>query len=239
MSNHRIVENDYFEPYTKRSPWGSIQHEIVFGNSGIRFVSTAGHGGFILSGKANKKIPEVFRIKGGCYEEDCDAKIVLAFLFDTIHTMVIEQSFNRWEALKHKETQNKALYYLQYKYHYSAKWAVYQNKIIPEDEFNYERTISDKYAHYVDYSDYLDCIEQTKRQLRKKKIKPQEGMKIRFKNALAFEINRKTIVVSDFKLINVSTGVRPKWRFVPLKEQEHYFIGKIPNWLNREFEILQ
>jgi len=63
------------------SPWGSIQHRETF-TRGFSSVSTAGHGGFMLSEKfAEQNLTEAALkcgIKYGgyyCYEEDCDYAI--------------------------------------------------------------------------------------------------------------------------------------------------------------------
>jgi len=57
--------------HPKHSPWGVIQdcEQIA---DGILAVSTAGHGGIKLDRKRNAQVPELFRTKGGWYEEDCE-----------------------------------------------------------------------------------------------------------------------------------------------------------------------
>lgn len=60
------------------TPWGSAQsvHHIAHG---IRSVSTAGHGGVLVSPTKNKLIPEYMRHESGAYEEDCDwCKVAVA-----------------------------------------------------------------------------------------------------------------------------------------------------------------
>ena len=68
------------------SPWGVVQsvHEVA---DGIQFVSTAGHGGFLLSPERLAKMPEKlkwptrFYMSGSpWFEEDVEAcRVVLAF----------------------------------------------------------------------------------------------------------------------------------------------------------------
>lgn len=58
------------------SPWGSIQHTTRVA-PGIRFVSTARHGGFLLAPEQNAKIHPAWRSADGAYEEDCEAAIVI------------------------------------------------------------------------------------------------------------------------------------------------------------------
>lgn len=59
-----------------RTPWGVTQEakEIA---PGIVFHSTAGHGGIKLSADRNKSVSSAWRIRGGWYEEDVNAAIVV------------------------------------------------------------------------------------------------------------------------------------------------------------------
>lgn len=63
------------------SPWGAIQHSQVL-KRGMRVVSTAGHGGVMVTLKAAEKyLSEEARKRGQvygnylCYEEDCELSI--------------------------------------------------------------------------------------------------------------------------------------------------------------------
>lgn len=61
------------------SPWGPIQHFSTIAE-GIYGVSTAGHGGLKLSQDRQSKMPDVFKLTDGWYEEDCAcAFVMLAF----------------------------------------------------------------------------------------------------------------------------------------------------------------
>lgn len=69
----------------KHSMWGPVQHENPVAE-GITFVSTAGHGGYVLSNERADKLRATFpRFESSFsttteFEEDCDANIVvLAF----------------------------------------------------------------------------------------------------------------------------------------------------------------
>ena len=58
-----------------RTPWGDAQ-DVIDVAEGIKWVSTASHGGYKLDRKRNAQVNEVWRQAGGWYEEDCDwAKI--------------------------------------------------------------------------------------------------------------------------------------------------------------------
>lgn len=75
----------------RSTPWGSAQQSISIA-TGVSFVSTAGHGGIMVTEAAAEKYLSTAAKKRGmqyqnylCYEEDCDADIVLhdsKFLFD-------------------------------------------------------------------------------------------------------------------------------------------------------------
>lgn len=67
----------------KRTPWGAVQTLRIIAE-GIVQVSTAGHGGLVLSDERLKAMPERFKLNvygGGRYfEEDCEwALVALAF----------------------------------------------------------------------------------------------------------------------------------------------------------------
>ena len=68
------------------TPWGASQ-QVTEVAPGIRWVSTASHGGFHLDAERNAKVPWVWRAASfagrgmdGWYEEDCDwSMVVLTF----------------------------------------------------------------------------------------------------------------------------------------------------------------
>ena len=59
--------------------WGASQTIDDCGN-GIQFVSTAGHGGYVVPAHLNNLIPEIFRQADRQYEEDCGWAVVDYFL---------------------------------------------------------------------------------------------------------------------------------------------------------------
>jgi len=64
------------------TPWGNAQQTDTIAD-GITWVSTASHGGFILSAERRAAMPKSLRefatfAGGNAYEEDCDAAIVIA-----------------------------------------------------------------------------------------------------------------------------------------------------------------
>lgn len=71
----------YFPPTTppKQSPWGVVQ-AAEQPLPGIWQVSTASHGGFLLSGERQSAMPDVLRLDDAAYEDDVDwARIMVAF----------------------------------------------------------------------------------------------------------------------------------------------------------------
>ncbi|WP_266065084.1 DUF7007 domain-containing protein [Brucella intermedia] len=60
---------------TSNTPWGRSQGATVYAE-GVVCHSTAGHGGFHLSGKRNRKVHPMLRANGGWYEEDAAWAIV-------------------------------------------------------------------------------------------------------------------------------------------------------------------
>lgn len=71
-------------PRPSYSPWGPVQ-DATQDAPGIWFVSTSGHGGFLISPERRAAMPPVMRAfqtfaGGNAYEEDCDfAIVILAF----------------------------------------------------------------------------------------------------------------------------------------------------------------
>jgi hypothetical protein len=86
-------------PTIKSSPWGAVQHQTNFA-PGVDQVSTAGHGGIKLDRKQNARIPDLFRLADGWYEEDCDAAIPIYFLaapdFTAERKAAAEKSLKTW-----------------------------------------------------------------------------------------------------------------------------------------------
>ncbi len=61
------------------SPWGPVQHQRIIA-PGITQVSTAGHGGILLSPERQNAMPAALRRLHASYEEDCEwALVALAF----------------------------------------------------------------------------------------------------------------------------------------------------------------
>ena len=66
-------------PRPTSSPWGDI-YEAYEWLPGLWFVSTASHGGILLSPQRQDALPEALRLSEPIYEEDCDWSLpVLAF----------------------------------------------------------------------------------------------------------------------------------------------------------------
>ena len=63
---------------TQWSPWGVVQHVTKIA-PGIRRVSTASHGGIMLSAGKNALMPDYMRNENGAYEEDCECAKVEVF----------------------------------------------------------------------------------------------------------------------------------------------------------------
>lgn len=87
------------------SPWGVIQTVTRYAEN-VHCVSTAGHGGFKLTGDRQRGMPAHLKLKGGWYEEDgLWAYVALAYpdLFTSVERMEAERitrdmSPDVWEA---------------------------------------------------------------------------------------------------------------------------------------------
>ena len=88
------------------TPWGPSQGGTVYAE-GVTFHSTAGHGGFTLSGERNPQVHPLLRAHGGWYEEDeCWAIVAITFphLFTTLERRYAERIIkdtwpDAWEAI--------------------------------------------------------------------------------------------------------------------------------------------
>jgi hypothetical protein len=88
------------------TPWGTSQGATVYAE-GVTAHSTAGHGGFHLSGERNRKVHPMLRAPGGWYEEDeCWAIVALTYphLFTAFECRCAERTVkdswpDAWEAL--------------------------------------------------------------------------------------------------------------------------------------------
>lgn len=60
----------------RSSRWGAVQHVTPIAE-GIDFVSTAGHGGIVLSDDRQQEMHPALRISGNQYEEDCEYSLVV------------------------------------------------------------------------------------------------------------------------------------------------------------------
>ena len=66
-------------PRPDQSPWGAVQQANQIA-PGIWSVTTASHGGLLLSEARSAAMPDALRLPGDAYEEDCDWSLVyLAF----------------------------------------------------------------------------------------------------------------------------------------------------------------
>ncbi|GCD60488.1 hypothetical protein WSS15_29920 [Acetobacter pasteurianus] len=90
--------------HLSRGPWGKIQNARALrfdqhGRPDIVTVSTAGHGGYILSEDATKEMPSPLR-SGRCYEEDCGwSRVALSFpeLFTPLELYTAQRTLANYE----------------------------------------------------------------------------------------------------------------------------------------------
>lgn len=79
---------------SKSSPWGAVQDSRTIA-PGIRWVSTASHGGYLLDAGRQARMPEYMRAASwagpGAYEEDCDW-CMPALIFSAEFTAGIEKA---------------------------------------------------------------------------------------------------------------------------------------------------
>lgn len=102
------MRNGYYQRQAKKlfdsegnaittTPWGEPQ-EIENVAEGIDFVSTAGHGGYLLNASRHNKVRELIpgwtTFAGGrWYEEDCDAAVVVVCHPECFPPESVERAF--------------------------------------------------------------------------------------------------------------------------------------------------
>ena len=84
------------------TPWGEAQ-QINTVADGITWVSTASHGGFIISAERRAAMPKSLRefstfAGGNAYEEDCDAAIVIAAFPECFTAKQVESAVSTIDA---------------------------------------------------------------------------------------------------------------------------------------------
>ena len=86
--------------YKMHTPWGRVQHKEILAN-GIVSVSTAGHGGIVLSAERQKQLinkgvePNSNFLKSNQYwEEDCDWAIPFYHFADDIKPNMPKEQFD-------------------------------------------------------------------------------------------------------------------------------------------------
>lgn len=130
-----------------RSPWGPVQSVKNIG-PGIDFVSTASHGGIKLDRLRNFKMPEAFRLKGGWYEEDCEASLVI---------ITFPECFDA-EIVVHAQATVKNFFPEQYEKHY--------NIVIPENQSfqkrwkDFEDKTANKYVVNGAWGDWHELVPE-------------------------------------------------------------------------------
>lgn len=87
------------------TPWGGADYRQIYSKD-VSFYGTPSHGGYRVSGKSLKRIPEQFRQTQfaplGWYEEDCDWAIVVHFLPELFTDEEREQAE---ESIRHYQPQ--------------------------------------------------------------------------------------------------------------------------------------
>jgi hypothetical protein len=100
-----------------KTPWGkSYGSEDVA--VGIKYLWTAGHGGYRVLPKKNAMIPEKWRLKGefeGWYEEDCGwAPLAKIFpeAFPGIDPAIVDKTIEMWESWVEKSRKRQPWNYV-------------------------------------------------------------------------------------------------------------------------------
>lgn len=81
--------------YPTSSPWGEIQTRTVLGEGVVR-VTTASHGGILLSAERYAQMPACFKktwAGGAAYEEDCDWACVAVVFPELFSDNSVEAAF--------------------------------------------------------------------------------------------------------------------------------------------------
>lgn len=137
------------------TPWGASQHVYNICR-GVRSVSTAGHGGILVSPTMNAKIPEYMRYSPGEYEEDCDW---------CIPAIVFEKEWREWSLGVNKDPdhQMQCAYETLKTWHPDAYEKFTGNKLaegdsLMRDKMNMEAQLHDKLVARAAFGDWKDGV---------------------------------------------------------------------------------
>jgi hypothetical protein len=202
------------------TPWGKAQSITRF-CPGFDIYSTSRHGGVRLSAKLNKNVPDVFKIKGGWYEEDCEAAIPFYFNWKIIsdycleygmpegYKMPAEDYFLNHPKEQFKETLIKYM---------PAAWELYSGEEVAATE--------------SDTRDHIDAQKQLiLEQIGRNTIVLKRGMKIKFVKKLSFRSRRESFSEDTFMMVD------PKKKTFRLKGGEGDLV-RIPKWKSYNFQIV-
>ena len=230
MFNHTsVIENDY-SPYeaSPRSPWGPIQHEVIYNND-VKQVTTAGHGGIRVSGKASRKIPKALRKTW--YEEDCEAWIAFYYLYDEFHALYQQYlthgkrmpfcgSLGAFVRFSKDEMREHMMQYFAAEVDYA-------------EGRRRGRTYFDSESDYKHYNNTYERLLQAKA-AKAKSAKIAEGAVIKFEQPLTFQVNGREIELDTFRVVKPTPRTT---RFIPLDKSAN-FVAQITRWQARAFEVV-
>lgn len=227
VSVNSIKEESFYDddPRAPRTPWGKAQHVTSY-CEGLQEVVCAGHGGWrVANPELRKMIPTVFRKTW--YEEDCEAYIVLFYLYDVLKPLAVEmeQTGNKFPfagSLRSLLTYSKEEFGEHIKYWFRAEWDMVNGVESEREDFGSER----------DYLRYL----QRREQLASKRKAPtvKDGDVILFKEPFRFNVGGRKWELSEFKVVKQGRAVKFK-----STDDKFPWLAHLTKWRERQYEIVK
>ena len=219
MSQH-YYDSSNRSPIT---PWGRAQTVSVV-MDGIKFYSTAGHGGLRVCTKLQKNIPEVLRHSGGWYEEDCAYAIPFYFNFDAIKAYSLENKMDGYSShdtvekvAEHFTKFDKEYYKEKIKRYWTAEWEIITGETVDISKDSYTTR---------------EVVEEQKKAILAKMARPvvKSGTVIEFDKPLRFNSGAE---FSKFKLVRNN-------RFFAVNEYGNgSYLVKITGWKKMDYKVSQ
>lgn len=227
LSLNSIKEESFYDddPRAPRTPWGKAQYVTSY-CEGLQEVACAGHGGWrVANPELRKMIPTVLRKTW--YEEDCEAYIVLFYLYDVLKPLAVEmeQTGNKFPfagSLRSLLMYSKEQFGERMKYWFRAEWDMINGVESKREDFDSDHS----------YTRYLERKEQLTNKSKAPTVK--DGDVIRFKQPFSFSIGSKEWVLSEFKVVKQGRSVK----FKPT-EDKFPWLAHLTNWRKRQFEIVK
>ena len=221
-----------------RTPWGPAQTLVDLAN-GVKSVSTAGHGGIRLNKEKQKQkqIPKCFRKTW--YEEDCEAAIVVYFLYDELKALADKQlrengAVVNSAVLPYMRSSTKENAFMHFYSWFGGAWdarrGVTKAKLDSFKDYSDSQYVYERYCN--DYDAELERIGREK-VAQRQKGSLQDGVRVEFASPFQFTFGGENLTVKTFIVRKYGRKVR-----FEVNEKGNNFLAHLTGWRNTSYSIV-